>query len=155
MGKNYGSKGGIRTLSLSVNSRVLHRWATLENYFTQWNNWRVCVLRSKIHQPQCKSRLLRRSTRFHLSDGWYFVKYARDEILISHTSSNQQRSTLPGSYPPSTIDAGGLYFCVRYGNRCCPSAIITGYNFSFQEKLRVGKFQRNLLAIMSIYILRR
>ena len=26
-----GSKGGTRTLSLSVNSRVLHRWATLEH----------------------------------------------------------------------------------------------------------------------------
>ena len=37
-----------------------------------------------------------------------------------------QRSTLPGSCPPSTLDAGGLYFCVRYGNRCGPSAIITG-----------------------------
>ena len=42
-------------------------------------------------------------------------------------SANQQRSTLPGSCPPSTLDAGGLYFCVRDGNRCCPSAIATGF----------------------------
>ena len=27
-----GSKGGTRTLNLSVNSRVLHHWATLEHY---------------------------------------------------------------------------------------------------------------------------
>ena len=32
---------------------------------------------------------------------------------------------LPGSCPPSTFGAGRLYFCVRYGNRCGHSAIIT------------------------------
>ena|GEM_PF-5571879 len=37
---------------------------------------------------------------------------------------------LPGSCPPSTFGAGRLYCCVRYGNRCGPSAIITG-SFSF------------------------
>ena len=35
-----------------------------------------------------------------------------------------QRPILPGSYPPSTFGAGRLYFCVRYGNRCGPSAIV-------------------------------
>ena len=32
---------------------------------------------------------------------------------------------LPGSCPPSTFSAKGLYFCVRYVNRCFPFAIIT------------------------------
>ena len=32
---------------------------------------------------------------------------------------------LPGSCPPSTFSAEGLYFCVRYVNRCFPFAIIT------------------------------
>lgn len=41
-----------------------------------------------------------------------------------------QRPILPGSYPPSTFGAGRLYFCVRYGNRCGPSAIVAG-SFSF------------------------
>ena len=35
--------------------------------------------------------------------------------------------TLPGSFPPSTFGAGELNFCVRYGNRCILSAIITTY----------------------------
>ena len=30
---------------------------------------------------------------------------------------NRQRPTLPGSYPPSTIGAEGLNFCVRDGYR--------------------------------------
>ena len=36
-----------------------------------------------------------------------------------------RRLTLPGRHHPSTISAGGLNFCVRYGNRCSPSAIVT------------------------------
>jgi hypothetical protein len=39
----------------------------------------------------------------------------------------RQRPTLPGGLPPSTIGAERLNFCVRYGNRCDPFAIVTGY----------------------------
>ena len=38
----------------------------------------------------------------------------------------RQRPTLPGRVQPSTIGAEGLNFCVRYGNRWNPFAIITG-----------------------------
>ena len=38
----------------------------------------------------------------------------------------RQRPTLPGRVQPSTIGAEGLNFCVRYGNRWDPFAIITG-----------------------------
>ena len=38
----------------------------------------------------------------------------------------RQRPTLPGSYPPSTIGAGGLNGRVRYGNGWNPSAFATG-----------------------------
>ena len=38
----------------------------------------------------------------------------------------RQRPTLPGRVQPSTIGAEGLNFCVRYGNRWYPFAIITG-----------------------------
>ena len=37
-----------------------------------------------------------------------------------------RRLTLPQGHPCSTMSAGGLNYCVRYGNRCCPSAIVTG-----------------------------
>ncbi len=64
---------------------------------------------------------------------------------------NQQRSTLPGSCPPSTIDAGGLYFCVRYGNRCTPSAFITGFMFLFtQARVILSHF----VAYVNIYFFR-
>ena len=39
---------------------------------------------------------------------------------------NRQRPTFPGSFPPSIIGAGELNFCVRDGNRCILSAIVTG-----------------------------
>ena len=38
----------------------------------------------------------------------------------------RRRPTLPGRVQPSTIGAEGLNFCVRYGNRWYPFAIITG-----------------------------
>ena len=47
-------------------------------------------------------------------------------ILIQKIK-NQRRPTLPGRFQPSTIGAEGLNFCVRYGNRCDPFAIVTGY----------------------------
>ena len=44
---------------------------------------------------------------------------------LFHAKKVPQCPILPGSCPPSTFGAGRLYFCVRYGNRCGPSAIIT------------------------------
>ena len=53
-------------------------------------------------------------------------------FFISFIFSENQRHKkaprcliLPGSCPPSTFSAKGLYFCVRYVNRCFPFAIIT------------------------------
>ena len=37
----------------------------------------------------------------------------------------RQLPTLPGRYHPSTIGVKRLNFCVRYGNRCVPLAIVT------------------------------
>ena len=45
---------------------------------------------------------------------------------------NQQRPTLPRRLHLSTISAKGLNFCVRYGNRCDPFAIVTGYVLSLK-----------------------
>lgn len=52
---------------------------------------------------------------------------------ISHKINERswQRPTLPGPCGPSTIGAGGLNYCVRYGNRCGPSAIVTRNNIYF------------------------
>ena len=38
----------------------------------------------------------------------------------------RRRPTLPGGCPPSTISVLRLNFCVRYGNRWIPQAIVTG-----------------------------
>ena len=38
----------------------------------------------------------------------------------------RQRPTLPGRLQPSTIGAERLNFCVRYGNRWDPFAIVIG-----------------------------
>ena len=42
-------------------------------------------------------------------------------------NKNRQRPTFPGSFPPSIIGAKELNFCVRDGNRCSLSAIVTGF----------------------------
>ena len=42
------------------------------------------------------------------------------------SEKSRRRPTLPGSYPPSTIGAGGLHDRVRNGNGCFPAAIATG-----------------------------
>ena len=49
----------------------------------------------------------------------------------------RRRSTLPGRLQPSTIDAEGLNFCVRDGNRWNPFAIVTGNRILF--RLQVSK----------------
>ena len=51
---------------------------------------------------------------------------ARRSLIQASLSGFRQRPTLPGRVQPSTIGAEGLNFCVRYGNRWYPFAIITG-----------------------------
>ena len=51
---------------------------------------------------------------------------ARRFLIQASLSGFRQRPTLPGRVQPSTIGAEGLNFCVRYGNRWYPFAIITG-----------------------------
>ena len=64
--------------------------------------------------------------------------------LIFQKIKNQQRPTLPGRYQPSTISAKGLNFCVRYGNRCDPFAIVTGFSYVFIEVLRLQNYTANV-----------
>lgn len=59
---------------------------------------------------------------------------------------------LPGSCPPSTFSAEGLYFCVRYVNRCFPFAIITRSILRFysvvlvtQNNIKEKSFQNVLM----------
>ena len=52
--------------------------------------------------------------------------------LLQHLSLGiRRRPTLPGRFQPSTISAKRLNFCVRYGNRWIPLAIITGNLWRF------------------------
>ena len=46
-------------------------------------------------------------------------------IELLRNNKISQRSILPGSCPPSTFDVRELNFCVRDGNRCVLSAIVT------------------------------
>ena len=56
-------------------------------------------------------------TTYRLTAGCSTIELPRNIIW--------QRPTLPGRLHPSTIGAERLNFCVRYGNRCVPLAIIT------------------------------
>ena len=47
--------------------------------------------------------------------------------LTSTVETNQQLPNLPGRFQPSTFGVCGLNYCVRYGNRWSPTAIVTGY----------------------------
>ena len=47
--------------------------------------------------------------------------------LTSTVETNQQLPNLPGRFQPSTFGVCGLNYCVRYGNRWNPTAIVTGY----------------------------
>ena len=76
-------------------------------------NFRSSVHQSRlsVHAPQpplCKNK-----------KGWF---------LKSSFFSNRQRPTFPGSFPPSIIGARELNCCVRDGNRCILSAIVTGFS---------------------------
>ena len=61
----------------------------------------------------------------HYSSRLTNCQIKRPEIKVSGHLPNWRRPTLPGSCPPSTIGAERLNFCVRYGNRCSPLAIVT------------------------------
>ena len=54
------------------------------------------------------------------------LQYKKREASLLLIYGFRQRPTLPGRVQPSTIGAEGLNFCVRYGNRWDPFAIITG-----------------------------
>ena len=54
------------------------------------------------------------------------LQYKKREASLLLLYGFRQRPTLPGRVQPSTIGAEGLNFCVRYGNRWDPFAIITG-----------------------------
>ena len=56
---------------------------------------------------------------------WHKI-YKKREASLLLLYGFRQRPTLPGRVQPSTIGAEGLNFCVRYGNRWNPFAIITG-----------------------------
>ena len=65
--------------------------------------------------------------------------------LLQHSNGIRRRPTLPGRYQPSTISAWRLNFCVRYGNRWVPPAIVTGNCYAIFKLLR-GTFRLALLA---------
>ena len=57
---------------------------------------------------------------------WMHKEKAPDIRLRLFLCGIRQRPTLPGRLQPSTIGAERLNFCVRYGNRWIPFAIVTG-----------------------------
>ena len=50
----------------------------------------------------------------------------REPLLRMTLGEIRRRPTLPGRFQPSTISVLRLNFCVRYGNRWIPQAIVTG-----------------------------
>ena len=63
----------------------------------------------------------------------------------------RQRPTLPGRLQPSTIGAERLNFCVRYGNRWDPFAIVTGILLGFFRTLKTAHPNFNHLALDQFY----
>ena len=49
-------------------------------------------------------------------------------LIFFKKRKNRRLPNFPGSFPPSIFSAGELNFCVRDGNRCILSAIITGFS---------------------------
>ena len=70
---------------------------------------------------------------------WTNTKKTTDLDRWSSSMISRRRPTLPGSFPPSTISAGGLNFRVRDGNGWIPSAMVTGNLLGFADPaLRPG-----------------
>ncbi len=67
---------------------------------------------------------LKISKSFIFSSNYQIKLYKLNSKFII-TKITWLRPTLPGSFPPSTISARELNFCVRNGNRCILSAIVT------------------------------
>ena len=62
----------------------------------------------------------------------------------------RRRPTLPGRFQPSTISVWRLNFCVRYGNRWDPPAIVTGNRIHLSsEYLRTLKTTQEKLTMSS------
>ena len=79
--------------------------------------------------------LLRNACAFALFSSYAFLTLSLLTVLrigeafaspIPSPFVSRQRPTLPGRLQPSTISAKRLNFCVRYGNRWIPLAIVTG-----------------------------
>ena len=56
-----------------------------------------------------------------------FVVLKQKHPFFNECFCNQQLLSLPGRFQPSTFSVCGLNFCVRYGNRWNPTAIVTGF----------------------------
>ena len=55
-----------------------------------------------------------------------WVKKGLRRYYSTQSLGIRQRPILPGRFQPSTFSAERLNFCVRYGYRWCPPAIVTG-----------------------------
>ena len=55
-----------------------------------------------------------------------FLQTKEKSALLRFKNGIRRRPTLPGRCQPSTISVLRLNFCVRYGNRWIPQAIVTG-----------------------------
>ena len=64
----------------------------------------------------------------------------------------RQRSTFPGSHPPSIIDAKELNFCVRHGNRCTLFAFITdSFMYNSRHTLKTEQYLSYLPVLFPIF----
>ena len=79
-------------------------------------------------------------------------KKAKDTIFLSCLSFTRRRLTLPGPCGPSTISTGELNFCVRYGNRCDLSVIVT--RSSNCDNLRITSSDFSFAMLTYLYTLR-
>ena len=59
-------------------------------------------------------------------------------LIMSAFHLNQQLLILPGRFQPSTFSVYGLNYCVRYGNRWNPIAIVTGLTGNYLSSQAVS-----------------
>ena len=64
-------------------------------------------------------------TTYRLTAGCSAIELPKSTTGSFTTYVAWQLPTLPGRFHPSTIGVKRLNFCVRYGNRCIPLAIVT------------------------------
>ena len=112
--------------------------------------WKHHVFRLKgrcLHEPECSPALSELSLFFPDGMRWETARpfplsphkernsAGREArccsfiiYIFSKKRKNRRLPNFPGSFPPSIFSAGELNFCVRDGNRCILSAIITGFS---------------------------